>query len=170
MGETRLKGATRVLAAGTVMVIFAIASLGADGCAGDEKADPTPVQVFKITPAPNATGVAPQTAIPATPTEPAPPPPVGRPIIIAGINSAFDVEEVSAPPGSVTVEFDNRDGGVIHNIHFYRGSDNDGESVAESELESGPIKQTVVFEAEPGAYYYVCDAHPTTMEGTLTVE
>ena len=152
------------------MALCALASLAADGCANDAASDPTPVQTFKITPAANATSAPQQTEAPATPTEATSPSPDGTPIAIAGIGSEFNVEEVSTPAGSVTVEFDNRDGGVLHNIHFFKGGDNDGESVAETELEVGPITQTLTFDVEPGEYFYQCDAHPTTMEGILTVE
>jgi plastocyanin len=89
---------------------------------------------------------------------------------IAAISNEFDVEELRAPAGSITVEFDNRDGGIPHNIHFFKGDDAEGESVAETTLEVGPIEQTLTFDVEPGTYYYRCDVHPTTMEGTLTVE
>ena len=156
--------------AGAVLVTVTAAACGQTG-----NADPTPVQTFKITPAANSTSApspAAPTAVPTTDEPPAPPATPGEATVleVAGITNEFDVEELTAPPGSITVEFDNRDSGVVHNIHFYRGADDEGESVAESELESGPIKQTVTFDAEPGEYYYVCDAHPTTMEGTLTVE
>jgi plastocyanin len=42
--------------------------------------------------------------------------------------------------------------------------------MAETELDVGPIKQTLTFDVQPGAYFYQCDAHPTTMEGELRVE
>jgi plastocyanin len=159
-------GASAVLAA-----IFALAFMGADGCASNADADPTPVQTWKITPAANATAPIPTAAVSPVPdASPTAAPEPGTPIVIAGVSSTFDIEEISAPPGSITIEFDNRDGGVIHNIHFFEGEDNDGESVAETELEVGPIVQTLTFELEAGAYFYQCDAHPTTMTGTLTVE
>jgi plastocyanin len=161
-----------------LVVSVVVTALGAWGCGETGDTDPTPVRTFKITPAANATPSpgADATDTPATseptaagPSETAP---AGGPtaITIAGISSEFDVEEFEAPAGRLTVTFDNQDGGVIHNIHFYRGPDSDGESVAETELEVGPIEQTITFDVEPGEYYYVCDAHPTTMEGTLTVE
>jgi plastocyanin len=136
------------------------------------------VQTFKITPAANATSSpagratdTPATSEPtAAETSETTPAAGGTTITIAGVGSQFDVEEVQAAAGPVTIEFDNRDAGVIHNFHVYRGEDSDGESVAETELETGPVTQTVTFDAEPGTYYYVCDVHPTTMEGTLTVE
>ena len=165
-------GKTATLVLGVVTAAFAVAFMGADGCASNADADPTPVQTWKITPAANRTSestpAATVTFAPATsPTISAA---SGGAIVIEGINSEFDIEEISAAPGSITIEFDNRDSGVIHNIHFFEGDDNDGQSVAETELDVGPIKQTVTFDVAPGTYFYQCDAHPTTMEGILTVE
>jgi plastocyanin len=156
-----------------VTAVFAFAFLGADGCANDQEADPTPVQTFKITPAANATASPAASAVTNSPT--APPATPDRPggsqtVAIAAVGSTFDVEEVQARPGNITVEFDNRDGGVIHNLHVFEGDDADGESVAETELDVGPIMQSLTFDAQPGEYYYQCDSHPTTMSGKLTVE
>jgi plastocyanin len=167
------KRTRRTAAAGMAgMTVFATILLGADGCASDVASDPTPVQTFKITPAADATAApSPDASRQApSPTNSAPAPGGSEPIAISGISSEFDLEEVSAPPGRITVEFDNRDAGVIHNIHFFAGTDNDGESVTETELEVGPIKQTLTFNVEAGEYFYQCDAHPTTMEGILRVE
>lgn len=163
------------LAAAGALIALALASVAGAGCGDTGDTDPTPVRTFKITPAANATpspaaSAAPSAAL-SSPTAPAATPdrPGSSVIEIAAVSSTFDVEEVVARPGAVTVEFDNRDGGVIHNIHFFAGEDADDESVAETELDVGPIKQTLTFDVEPGEYYYQCDAHPTTMSGTLTV-
>jgi plastocyanin len=51
----------------------------------------------------------------------------------------------------------------------YRGEDNDGEDMGQTELEAGRIEQRLDLTLTPDSYYYVCDVHPTTMEGTLTV-
>lgn len=163
----RVTNTTRTYVTRICIVVLALVALGAYGCGGNPDADPTPVAQFKITPAADVTSGGSSTEIAPTPTEPAPS--ADEPISIAGIGSAFDVEELTAPAGSVTVEFDNRDGGVVHNIHFFAGDDDD-ESVAETELEVGPRKQTVTFDVEPGEYYYQCDAHPTTMKGILAVQ
>jgi plastocyanin len=160
--------------------IFAAVFIGADGCANPQGTDPTPVQTFKITPAatqsavPGATATAtvetPATATPQPVATATVPLPSGPPIAIVGIDLEFEIEEISAPPGVITVEFDNRDGGVVHNIHFFEGDDNNGESVARTKLEVGPVKQTLTFEVQLGEYFYQCDAHPSTMTGILTVE
>ena len=149
--------------AGALSAVMASVALALAGCGETGDTDPTPVQTFKITPAANATA-APSAEPPATQTASSP---SDGPIAIAAVGSTFDVEEVEAAAGPITIEFDNRDGGVIHNIHVFRGDDNDGESVAQTELEVGPNKQTLTFDAEPGNYFYQCDAHPTTMEGSI---
>jgi plastocyanin len=155
-----------------IAAAFVLAAGIGFGCGETSDADPTPVQTFKITPAGNATPAV--TSAPArTPTAQATAAttgPSGTTLSIVGINIAFDTEELEAAAGSITVEFDNRDGGVLHNMHFFWGDDADDETLAETELEAGPIVQTLTFDAEPGAYFYQCDVHPTTMTGTLTVK
>ncbi len=159
----------RSASTGIVLAALASALLGV-GCGETGDADPTPVQTFKITPAANATveGTPTQATTPAD--QPTSPPADGGVITLAGISSEFDKEDLKARAGSVTIEFDNRDGGVVHNVHVYKGDDADGDSVGETELEAGPVTQTLTMDLEPGEYFYVCDAHPATMEGTLTVE
>ncbi len=156
----------RLTSTGTAIVMLASALLGV-GCGETGPTDPTPVRTFKITPAANATA-APATTPASDPTATATSAASGS-LALAGINNGFDNEALAARAGSVTIEFDNRDGGVVHNIHFFSGDDAEDESVAETELEVGPIKQTLTFDAQPGNYFYQCDAHPNTMSGTLTV-
>ena len=80
--------------------------------------------------------------------------------------------EVSLPPLSVkttTITFDNEDPGVLHNIQFfsdkdyttsiYKGPDVTGVASAQYQLRA----------LGPGTYYFHCDYHPTTMQGTITV-
>jgi plastocyanin len=81
----------------------------------------------------------------------------------------FTKDELSASAGQVTVVFDNRDDGVIHNIAFFEGDSADGDSLAATELEPGPTTQEVSFQVDTGDYFYHCETHPV-MEGTLTVE
>jgi plastocyanin len=155
----------------TVLAALTLAPLAAWGCGETAVSDPTPVQTFKITPASNAGTARATNTVPPSPSAATPGgTPGGSAVIeIAGISSEFDNEEVEASSGTVTIEFDNRDGGVVHNIHVFEGEDDGGDSVAESELEVGPVTQTITFEAQPGTYYYQCDSHPATMNGILTV-
>jgi plastocyanin len=174
MRRTELRGAkmntTKRAAALGLAATMGVAAAVGWGCGETGDTDPTPVQTFKITPAANVTPSPAASVVVNTPTAPpSPPAGDGHEITIAGISSEFDVEEIEAPPGTLTVIFDNRDAGIVHNIHFFKGDDNDGEDIAETELEVGPIEQTLTFEVEPGEYFYQCDAHPTTMSGTLIV-
>jgi plastocyanin len=165
------------------LAALSLALVGGAACGNAEESDPTPVQTFKITPAATRSPSAPATepaaetaTVPAgeTATEPieetaTAPSGEGTTLEVVGLNTLFDVQELTAPAGTITVVFDNRDGGIVHNIHFYRGTDATGEDIAATELEPGPVVQELTMELEPGEYFYVCDAHPATMTGILTV-
>jgi plastocyanin len=148
-----------------VALMFGGLMLGA-GCDAAGESDPTPVRTFKITPA-SGSPVATTPAATAVATAAS----TGNEITIAAKNSnlKFDKESITAAAGTVTIVFDNADSGVPHNIQFFEGSDAKGTSVGKTDLESGPVKQTLTMELTPGDYFYHCDAHPTTMKGTLTV-
>jgi plastocyanin len=71
----------------------------------------------------------------------------------------------------VTVEYMN-DSPVLHNVHFFAGPDATSETLAATELGTGPGNlQTTTFTtpSEPGEYFFHCDVHPVDMQGTLTV-
>lgn len=146
----------------------------ATGCGESRPLDPTPVKTWKITPAATQPGSV-DTAVPTEPPAETPSPPsdgtpaAGTVLEVAAISSTFDVTELQAPAGSITIKYDNRDAGVIHNFALFRGEDASGEFIDATELESGPIEQELTVELEPGTYFYQCDAHPTTMKGTLIV-
>src|SRR4029079_3091884 len=152
--------------------VFAVALgmsvLGA-GCnaAGDN--DPTPVTHFKITPA-SGSFATPSPVPPATPISTASSNP-GKEIAIAAKNSnlKFDQESITVGAGSVTIRFDNADSGIPHNFHLFEGGDAKGTSVGQTDLASGPVEQELKLDLTPGRYHFQCDAHPTTMKGTLTV-
>ncbi|MBI5290152.1 MAG: cupredoxin domain-containing protein [Chloroflexi bacterium] len=144
-----------VVAAGAALVL-----LGSAACGGDSDSD----EPSANSPAPAATQAAPT----AAPTEAV----AAKPSTLAlvGKDILFSTDKLEAAAGAVTIEFDNQDGGVPHNVHVFKGTDATGSSLAKTELESGPIKQTLQVEMEAGNYFYVCDAHPTTMTGTISVD
>ncbi len=93
---------------------------------------------------------------------------------IIGESNLFDINEIEAvADGQVVVTFDNRDTGVPHNWAVYEDEEaatSGGAPIAGSPIESGPLSQTIVFDApEPGTYFYRCDVHPATMTGALEV-
>lgn len=93
----------------------------------------------------------------------------GSTISIAASNLLFDNTKLTASAGSVKIEFDNKDGGIPHNINFFDGKDATGKSLGATAIEAGPTKQELTIDFKPGTYYFQCDVHPTTMTGTLTV-
>ncbi len=177
----------------TTRAAFALITIGAaavlfGACANSSPPDPTPVTTFAITPAPPgytpppvstfAGGAAPAaTAAPAgTPSTGTPPaaqtPATGgaaTTLKLVGENLLFDKAKLTAPAGTVTIAFNNKDGGVSHDVRVFKGTDATGASVGATALAPGPVQQTLTLQLSPGTYYYHCDAHPTTMSGTLTV-
>lgn len=91
---------------------------------------------------------------------------------ITASNILFDKSTLVAPAGqALTLTFDNQDNGTPHNIHFFKGSDSSGDSVAQTDPTAGPHTDTLQFgPLEAGTYYYQCDIHPAQMTGTLTVQ
>ena len=160
---------------GAFSIVFAaltlLAGVTATACGDtDAESDPTPVTTWKITPASGTQTPPPATEAPDTPTPGTPGTPgAGTVLELAAVSSTFDAEEFEAPAGPVTIEFDNRDAGIVHNVQVFAGDSADGESMGATELEVGPVQQTLEMTLEAGEYYYQCDAHPTTMSGTLTV-
>ncbi len=91
-------------------------------------------------------------------------------ITLVAKNTLWDKTKLEAKAGEITFDIDHQDGGIVHNIHIYKGADDTGEDIGQTELEAGPIKQTLTVTLEAGAYFFVCDAHPATMAGTIEVE
>jgi plastocyanin len=70
----------------------------------------------------------------------------------------------------LTLTFDNQDPGQTHNAHFLTAAGGD-ELFTSGPLAAGPEtqKNPKVDPQDPGTYYFQCDAHPTTMQGTFVV-
>ena len=98
-----------------------------------------------------------------TPTRTAPDEPVTE-ITISSESTDFDIEEFQVPVGEeVTVTYENKDEGVVHNLNVTDVDD------AATDLEAGEVTQELTFTIdEPGTYDYVCDAHRAAMKGTIT--
>lgn len=84
-------------------------------------------------------------------------------LISASNTSDYDEDLINVPSGvPVTFTFENRQGGVQHNVHI-----TEPEDLVQSDVVTGP--GSITFEAtfeEPGEYTFVCDVHPA-MEGTI---
>lgn len=94
---------------------------------------------------------------------------VSNDITLVSLNTLFDKSELRAEAGEITITHDNQDGGIVHDLAVFMGTDNKGELMGATELEAGPVTQTLTLNLEPGEYFYVCESHPATMSGSLTV-
>lgn len=83
---------------------------------------------------------------------------------------SFSTETITVPAGSeVTIEFDNRDDGVPHNVAVYTDS-SASEAIFVGDIVTGPGQATYTFTApeSPGNYFFRCDIHPS-MHGAFIV-
>lgn len=82
--------------------------------------------------------------------------------------SGFTPTELTAnPTENIVINFANNDTGVVHNIAVMNGT----QKLGNTDFAPGVGKQVLTIAALPaGTYQFVCQAHPTTMTGTLTVK
>jgi plastocyanin len=119
---------------------------------------------------------------PTGPPSPHPPPsppaaacsPSGNTVTEVAQGLAFSKDCLAAPAQTAfTIDFDNKDAGVPHNIHIFSEdpSANPGaESLFMGDLITGSTTTTYQVSALPaGSYFFHCDVHPTTMRGTFVV-
>ncbi len=92
----------------------------------------------------------------------------GTTIRITTRKSVFDRRSLTAPAGTITIKVENRDKGIPHNIHVFKGTDASGTSVGMTPMSQGPDAQVLTMTLQAGTYFYQCDMHPTA-NGTLTV-
>jgi plastocyanin len=88
---------------------------------------------------------------------------------VAALNIAFDTQEIQAPAGQpFSIEFDNQDQGIPHNIAIRDAS---GADVFKGDIITGPAKTTYQVPAltKGTAYTFLCEVHPN-MTGTVTVQ
>jgi len=93
----------------------------------------------------------------------------GTTVNIAALNIAFDVTEFTVPANTTfTINFDNQDAGIPHNVAIHRDSPT-GEAVFVGEIITGPKQITYTIGGlNAGTYAFICTVHPN-MVGTITV-
>lgn len=84
----------------------------------------------------------------------------------------FNTSTITVPAGAmVTVNFDNMDTSVLHNVAFYTDS-SANTPIYVGAVINGPKTTTYTFTApsKPGTYFFRCDIHPATMVGKFVVQ
>jgi plastocyanin len=93
-------------------------------------------------------------------------------VTLVASNLAFDKSSITAKAGEpVSITFDNKDAGVLHNVSVYTDR-TAKQAIFQGDLTTGPAETTYTFDAPstPGSFYFHCDVHPDTMQGTLVVQ
>ena len=95
-------------------------------------------------------------------------------IELAVDNGRFTRSRLVAPAEKrVSIELENRDSGVPHNVSVYRSAEaNDSvKPVFVGHIVTGVTTANYVFKSpDAGVYYFRCDLNPATMSGTFLVE
>jgi plastocyanin len=100
------------------------------------------------------------------------PPPKSETVSVTAQGTKFlETQLTLTAAANVTINFDNKDSGVQHNIAIFKGSDATGPLVFRGAIETGPTVARYTLRAPPpGTYFFHCDVHPTQMTGTITVK
>lgn len=84
---------------------------------------------------------------------------------------AFNTSTITVPAGAdVTLNFENKDSGVLHNVAFYETRAAE-KPIYVGQTTSRPANITYRFKApeKPGTYFFRCDIHPQNMVGDFVV-
>jgi plastocyanin len=164
--------------------LLAIALMvAAPACAGPSATTTTTTASPTTTTSPPTTTTTPPTTTTSPPTTTTPPatttttpPPTTTAasvtIDLVAQNFAFDKSTITVPRGaSVTINFNNKDPGVLHNFAAYTDS-SASTKIFQGALITGPATTTYTFSAPstPGTYFFRCDAHPAMMTGSFIVQ
>lgn len=85
--------------------------------------------------------------------------------------TGFDPKELVSSPGlRFTITFDNQDTGVPHNF-VLKNPDGANVDIGDTAFFNGPETRTYKVPAlDAGEYPFVCEVHPNSMTGVLTVK
>lgn len=93
--------------------------------------------------------------------------PGGIPVVAESLQ--FDTKELDLPAGQpVTISFENKDVGTLHNIAIYADASKSIVLFQGGQFPGPATQAYTVDPLEPGEYYFQCDVH-TTMNGTVVV-
>jgi plastocyanin len=94
----------------------------------------------------------------------------GTALSITAADNKYDKECLAVPADQAfTIDFDNRDDGIPHNVSLY-DKDNGDKALFKGEITYGPKKITYSIPAQArGTYEFRCDPHAEFMFGTFIV-
>ena len=94
----------------------------------------------------------------------------GTALVIVANDNKFDKDCMAVPPDQAfTIELDNQDLGIPHNVSLYDTA-NGNETLYKGEVVHGPRKITYTVPAQAkGTYEFICDPHAEFMRGTFNV-
>lgn len=97
--------------------------------------------------------------------------PNGTALAITAADNKYDKNCLAAPAGqNFTIDFDNEDYGIPHNVAIYDKNDGN-KALFQGEITNGPNKTRYSVGGIPaGTYQFRCDPHPEFMFGTFTVK
>jgi plastocyanin len=95
----------------------------------------------------------------------------GTALVIVAEDNSFDKDCMAVPPDlAFTIELDNQDLGIPHNVSLYDTANGD-KTLYKGEIVYGPRKITYSVPAQAkGTYEFICDPHAEFMRGTFIVE
>jgi plastocyanin len=92
------------------------------------------------------------------------------PVVTASDPTAFSPNQIELPAGQpATITFDNEDPVNTHNLDVFSDKDYTTEINKTPDVVGIGSGQVLLLALAPGTYYFRCDFHPTTMQGTITV-
>jgi plastocyanin len=94
----------------------------------------------------------------------------GTALAIVAYDNKFDKDCMAVPAEQAfTIELDNQDSGIPHNVSLYDTA-NGNKELFKGEITSGPSKITYQVPAQAaGKYEFICDPHSEFMKGTFIV-
>jgi plastocyanin len=94
----------------------------------------------------------------------------GTALTITAADNKFDKDCMAVPADQAfTIEFDNQDSGIPHNVSLYDTA-NGNKELYKGEIIDGPKTITYSVPAQAaGKYEFICDPHAEFMKGTFIV-
>ena len=94
----------------------------------------------------------------------------GTALQIVADDNKFDKDCMAVPPEQAfTIELDNQDLGIPHNVSIYDTA-NGNETLYKGDITYGPSKITYTVPSQAkGTYEFICDPHAEFMRGTFIV-